>query len=250
MKNMKQLMPVVMLLFSFNVMGMNVLGKRVGSIKTYNPNTFGRTHFIRGYSAPAQLPTPLPKKEKIIIDQRPPIIDGSSAHLIDESRKSQTFFSSIHDITSIILQVINAATSILEIAAFTLTHPEITDAIIAARKKGVDVSVIMDPGKMKDPYSKAQKLIDNDISVWQYDPMLRPNYKKKNGYDPLMHHKIILADKRVVTGSANLTKAAQKDNIENIYLTEDEQDVEEYRQEMKRLKSYCKECKKEVPAKS
>jgi phosphatidylserine/phosphatidylglycerophosphate/cardiolipin synthase-like enzyme len=247
MKSMKRLMSIVMLLFAFNLMSMSALfqsGKRVGSRKIYNSSALGRTHFIRGYSAPVQ-PATLPEKKEILLDQRPFIIQGSSAHLIDESRKSQTFFSSIHDITSIILAVINAATSILEIAAFTLTHPEITDAIIAARKKGVDVSVIMDPGKLKDPYSKAQKLIDNDISVWKYDPMLRPNYKKKNGYDPLMHHKIILADDKVVTGSANLTRAAQKDNMENIHLMSDEQDVEEYRQEMKRLKSYCKECKKD-----
>jgi phosphatidylserine/phosphatidylglycerophosphate/cardiolipin synthase-like enzyme len=246
---MKRLVSIATLLFSLNLMSMSSLfqsAKRVGSRKTqtsYNSSTFGKTHFIRGYSTPAY-PAAVPKKEEIVLDQRPFIVDGSSAHLIDESRSSQSFFSSIHDITSIIVQVIDTATAVLEIAAFTLTHPEITDAIIAARKKGVDVSVVMDSGKLKDPYSKAQKLIDNDVSVWQYDPSLRPDYKSKS-YDPLMHHKIILTDDRVVTGSANHTKAAQKDNMENILLAKDPQTVEEYRQEMKRLKSYCKKCKKD-----
>jgi phosphatidylserine/phosphatidylglycerophosphate/cardiolipin synthase-like enzyme len=254
---MKRLASVATLLFSLNLMSMSTLfqsAKRVGSrpLRTpYNSSTFGKTHFIRGYSTPAQSPATVPKKEEIVLDQRPFIIDGSSTHLIDESRDAQSFFSSVHDITSIIVRVIDTATAILEIAAFTFTHPEIADAVIAARKKGVDVSVIMDAAKMQDPYSKAQKLIDNDISVWQYDPSLRPNYKKKNGYDPLMHHKSILVDNNlVVTGSSNLTKSAQKDNIENINLLRDPQTIKEHREEMKRLKSYCKECKKDVAAKA
>ncbi len=249
MNSMKRLMPIITLLFSLNVMGMHVLGKRVGSIKTYNPHTFGRTHFIRGYSAPAQL-SPLPKKE-IIIDQRPPIIDESSVHLIDESRLVQSFCSLEHNLSSIVLSVLERAEKTINLAAFSLTDKRIADQLIAAHKRGVDVCVIMDPGNMKQAYSKGQNLIDNGVSVWRYDPTLRSINKKKNTYEELMHLKWLIVDDKLIEGSANFTKAAQDGyNVEGITMCRCPQLVQERRRLFNRLKSYCRECKKDVPAKA
>jgi phosphatidylserine/phosphatidylglycerophosphate/cardiolipin synthase-like enzyme len=57
-----------------------------------------------------------------------------------------------------------------------------------------------------------------------------------------MHHKLIVADDFVVTGSANFTKAGQKTNIENITVLRDRQTVDEYHAEFERLKKYCVRC--------
>jgi phosphatidylserine/phosphatidylglycerophosphate/cardiolipin synthase-like enzyme len=73
---------------------------------------------------------------------------------------------------------------------------------------------------------------------------LGPDYQKKEWADPLMHHKCYVIDDLVITGSANATKAAQNDNIENINILRDLHAVEEHRQEFARLKAYCKKYKK------
>jgi phosphatidylserine/phosphatidylglycerophosphate/cardiolipin synthase-like enzyme len=211
---------------------------------TNAPRSFGTTHFIVGQKNPSQSLTPVIGSEHIKVNALPFIINGSSTHLIDESRPTQAFFTTVHDIRSILLKMLNDSKESIAISAFSLTDKDIANALIAAQKRGVDVSVIMDSGKMKERYSKSQTLLNNDIPVWCYDCGLRPGYKKKDWAEPLMHHKCMVIDDVVITGSANATKAAQNDNIENINILRDPHTVEEHRQEFTRLKKFCVECKK------
>ena len=130
------------------------------------------------------------------------------------------------------------------IAAFTLTDQRIADLIIEKYKNGINVCVIVDASNMKQAYSKVHTLIKNKVPVWRYNPALNPHYKKNGLSEPFMHHKCIeVDDDVVVTGSANLTKAGQKSNIENINILRDKQAIDEHRQEFERLKKYCIECK-------
>lgn len=207
------------------------------------PPNFGKTHFIVGYENPPQ-ELSNNATQQILVNQKPFIVDGSSAHLIDESRNTQSFFTSIHEVTSIILYLLEQAQKSITVAAFALTDVRIADALINAHKRGVVVYIIVDGNKAKDRYSKVQKLVTSNLEVWCYDPSLRPHYKKKDWSDPLMHHKCFVIDNVVITGSYNATKAAQADNIENINILRDPHAVEEHRQEFTRLKTYCKRCKK------
>lgn len=207
------------------------------------PRNFGSTHFIVGYDTKnvSAISDPSPAS----ISEIAPIINGSSVHLIDTSRQTQSFFTTIHDITSIIVKLIEQAEKNISIAIFSLTDARIADALIAAHGRGVMVTVIIDAGKMKDRYSKTKKLMDKNIAVWCYDHLLRPHYKKREWADPLMHHKcMIIDDSIVVTGSANGTRAAQLDNIENINILRDPLAVKEHCEEFIRLKKYCNKCRK------
>ena len=208
------------------------------------PPNFGKTHFIVGYENPSQELSHNSATQQILVNQKPFVVDGSSAHLIDVTRHTQSFFTSIHDVTSIILYMLEHAEKNITVAAFALTDARIADALINAHKRGVAVYIIVDGNKAKDRYSKVQKLVNSDLEVWCYDPSLRPHYKKKDWSDPLMHHKCFVIDNMVITGSYNATKAAQADNIENINILRDPYAVEEHRQEFTRLKTYCKRCKK------
>lgn len=257
---MKQIFSILILFFSVDAMSMSrVLQPTKIAPKTMHgylqkPRNFGVTHFILGYKKPALLAQSLPievtekKQTKLVLDTKPLIMAGGSAHLIDKTRRIQPFFSLIHDITSIILAVLAQAEKDIKIAAFSLTDGRIASELLAAHKRGIDVCIILDAGNMKQPYSKGQKLVDNGIPVWCYNPSLRPNYKKRNGYEPLMHHKCIIVDDILIIGSANSTRAAQRDNIENINIVRDPETEEEYRKEFERLKTYCVKCKLQVTA--
>ena len=209
---------------------------------------FGTTHFIAGYKNPqVQLSEEPKKKQQFTIDKRLPIIDGSSVHLVDEARLTQSFCTMRHDISSVVLSLLEKAQKKISVAAFSLTDARIANQLIAAHKKGIDVCVILDAGNMKQVYSKAQMLIDNGVSVWRYDPLLRPNYKKKNGYEQLMHLKWIIVDDVLINGSANLTKSAQDgENIESVTVFRCPQLVKEHRRDFKYLKTYCVACKPTV----
>ena len=208
-----------------------------------SPRDFG-THFIVGSKNQRISAIKTTPVKNISVNQQPFIVNGSSAHLIDESRQTQSFFTTVHNITSIIVHVIAQAQKSIMLAAFCLTDITIANALIEAHKKGVDVCIIVDSGKMKERSSKVQKLIKNNMCVYQYDCSLRPHYTKKDWCEPLMHHKcVVIDDTLVITGSANATKAAQNDNIENINILRDSLAVEEHHQEFERLKKYCIKCK-------
>jgi phosphatidylserine/phosphatidylglycerophosphate/cardiolipin synthase-like enzyme len=177
------------------------------------PSNFGTTHFIRGYACKKDINPYFEKKN--VVSYIEPIINGSSVHLLDESRSVQSFFPSVHNVLSIIIHILSQAKKSIYIAAFALTDNRISKELIEAHKKGIDVSVIMDASNVKQPYSKGQMLVDNKISVKCYDPTLRDNYKKKQ-FTPLMHRKCCIVDRKIViTGSTNFTRAAEN-NAEDI----------------------------------
>lgn len=228
---MKRLLSVLMCIVC-NVSGMQI-ARNAQMCFNNIPRGFGTTHFIRGYASHNKV-APQPEKE-VVVNQIQPIIDGSSAHLLDSSRLIQAFFPSIHNIPSIILDILSKAQKTIQVAAFALTDNRIAKELINAHKRGVDVSVIMDENNIKQPYSKGQMLADNKISVKYYNPLLRSNYKKKR-YVPLMHRKCCIVDgKLVITGSANFTGAGLGSNVEDINVISCEHTVAEQIAEHDRL---------------
>lgn len=213
-------------------MSMQHILKSTKNVKPRNIRTcfnassnIGRTHFIlnnghsRGYS------------------QFQPIPPSTYQQI----RLTKSLFAPNDDILAEISKTLSQAQKKIEIAAFCLTDARVASQLIDAHKRGVDVCVIMDAGNMKNNYSKAQKLIDNGITVLRYDPSLRPNYKKGN-YERIMHLKWIIADDVLVTGSANLTRSAVT-NVESIVVISCPQEVADHRRAFQDLKQYCVPCK-------
>jgi phosphatidylserine/phosphatidylglycerophosphate/cardiolipin synthase-like enzyme len=195
---------------------------------------FGTTHFIVGHKDQS-VRIPAKKLEPI---QSTPV----SSHLVfDKNRISQSFFTTVHDLSPIILSVIADAKKSVWIAAYSLTDLRIADHLVRAHNGGVDVCVIVDAGNVKQIYSKVRHLAAKNVPIWCYDSTLNKEQTKKFSSEPLMHHKIIISDDVVVTGSANFTRAGQgpKKNVENIIIVRDEPTVKEYCEEFQRLKQYC-----------
>ncbi len=247
------------LFISLHTMGMSRvlspasrIGQRNNRITVQAPRNFGKTHFILGYKdidfepvQGAQVTDKVDKSDKK--EKKVSIPRDNGASLINPNRQTQSFFTSIHDVSSIILEVMGQAKKTLYVAAFTLTDMRVVDQLLKSHKNGVEVCVFVDQGNMKTAYSKVPKLIENGIQVWSYSPALHT--QKKAMYEPIMHHKCILVDRElVVTGSANLTKAGQKHNIENINILRDKQAVGEHHEEVERLKKFCIECKLQAAA--
>lgn len=105
----------------------------------------------------------------------------------------------------LLINVINSSKTTLDIAIYSLTKPEIVDAIKKAKKRGVAVRLITDKiqssGKSQ---SEALKILGS-ASV----PI------KINKHSGLMHLKVTISDKKIMTiGSYNYSEAASTRNDE------------------------------------
>lgn len=125
-----------------------------------------------------------------------------------------------------LIDAINSSTQTLDIAIYSLTHPEIVAAIKEAKKRGVAVRIISDKiqsgGKTQE---EALKLLGS-AGI----PM------KINKHSGLMHLKVTIADKKIVTtGSYNYSKAASTTNDEVLMVIRNEDAAKSFTEQFERM---------------
>ncbi len=141
-----------------------------------------------------------------------------------ESNANQIAFSPGPQCKEIIFSCIKSASKSLDIAVFTISDNEISNEIIAARKKGVKVRVLTDNDKACDEGSDIGLLADAGIPV------------KVDNTSNHMHHKFAIIDNHsVLTGSYNWTKSAEKFNQENVVVIAEKEVVMAFQKEYNRL---------------
>lgn len=112
----------------------------------------------------------------------------------------------------LLINVINESKKTLDVAIYSLTYPDIVKAIQDAKKRGVTVRIITDKIQSAGKTQKqALKLLKNtSIPI------------KINTHSGLMHLKLVVADKKVITtGSFNYSKAASTTNDEVLLVIHD-----------------------------
>ena len=97
-----------------------------------------------------------------------------------------------------IIKMINSAKKTIRVAMYTWTRGDVTNALIEAHARGVDVEVALDSSQSRGPNKEiAQKLCVSNVPV---------HLSQGRG---LLHHKTMIIDNNtLLTGSANWTKAA------------------------------------------
>lgn len=254
---MKKIMMMLLLGMQY-VQGMLSLAARVPlrmphmTEQRYAFNThaqLGKTHFIVGHKNQRNLSL---GREKPLRDDGLVVSRGKkrkrsssdTVSLLDESRSVQSFFTSRHNVRSVIASVLEQAKESILVAAFTLTDPGVARVLQKAHAAGVKVEIITDYSTMNKPHSKIQDLVNADVPVFYYNHALnQDSAKKSERFMPLMHLKLIICDRKVVvTGSSNLTKAGQKGNVETITIIRDKKSVDEHLKEFDHLRPLCTAC--------
>lgn len=129
----------------------------------------------------------------------------------DTGNKEDIFFSPGEECLKAIITRIKYAQIKISCCVFTISDNRISEALIAAHKKGVSVKIISDNDKMFDKGSDISLLSDAGIKV------------KIDLTDNHMHHKFAIFDgKHTLTGSYNWTRSAERYNHENILITDSE----------------------------
>ena len=105
-----------------------------------------------------------------------------------------------------LISCIKSAKKSCKVAIYTFTHPALTQALVEAHRRGVNVQVVIDNESSRQTSKKAYvRLKREGVFVAK---------SKRAG---LLHHKLaIIDDNQLITGSANWTKAAFQNNDDAI----------------------------------
>jgi phosphatidylserine/phosphatidylglycerophosphate/cardiolipin synthase-like enzyme len=121
----------------------------------------------------------------------------------------EVYFSPDDKVENRIVKLLQEAKESINFMAYTFTSNTIGAAITQAAQSGVTVAGVMD---------------DTQVATSQgteYDPFLQAglDVRLDGNQGGLMHHKVIIIDKRIViTGSYNFTASAEERNDENVVI--------------------------------
>jgi len=102
---------------------------------------------------------------------------------------------------------IDASKRSIKVMAYGFTSLNLAEALVRAKKRGVDVALIQDEKSSQNNREALQKLLDAGIEV------------RSDGKHAIQHNKVIVIDQDVVvTGSYNFTNSADKRNAENFMI--------------------------------
>ena len=125
--------------------------------------------------------------------------------------KVEVGFSPEGGALALVLKTINSSSKTLDVMAYSFTSSEVTRALINARRRGVQVRVVVDEKQnfssegSKYAMSALSSLVNAGVEV------------RINGNFASFHSKVIISDSaHVQTGSFNYSKAAANSNSENV----------------------------------
>lgn len=125
---------------------------------------------------------------------------------------AQVAFTPGDDASALVVEALRQARRQILVQAYSFTHRAIAEALVAARRRGVDVRVIADRAQaVRLETSLVEWLARQGVPVWL------------DGDHAAAHDKVMVidpggADAVLITGSFNFTHAAQHRNAENLLL--------------------------------
>lgn len=125
-------------------------------------------------------------------------------------RKWQVYFSPRGGATDAVVQVLAQAQRSVYVQAYSFTSSPIVKALTQAHRRGVKVAVILDKSNVTDKYSAGDFLLSAGIPTFI------------DAAHNIAHNKTVVIDEHlVITGSFNFTRAAERDNAENLLIVDD-----------------------------
>lgn len=146
--------------------------------------------------------------------------------------RSLALFSPGEAILNHLIDRFESARSTIDICVFTITDDRISNAILAAYRRGVRIRIISDNDKAHDLGSDLFRFREAGIPV-KFDVRHGPPTEGAGGH---MHHKFAIFDAtHLVNGSYNWTRGAVTLNQENLVDLADPRLVKAFQKEFDRL---------------
>lgn len=147
------------------------------------------------------------------------VIDGHA-----QAIENEAWFSPGGDPLRALVRELRRVRRTADVCVFTITDDRISDGLMGIARRGVRVRIVTDGAKAGDLGSDVERLLGAGIALAVDDS------------DAHMHHKYaVFDDARLLTGSFNWTRAATRENSENLLLTTEPTLVRAYAGEFDRL---------------
>jgi len=148
----------------------------------------------------------------------------TATETIAPSRIRGVCFSAIGNCEAILIDLIGRANKSVHVMIYSFTLDELSEALIEAKNKGIDVKVVMEANNAFSKGSEYRKLLEAGVRV------------KLDRNPALMHHKVMIVDGEiVVTGSYNWSWSAENKNDENLVILDDPETASLYEEEFQRV---------------
>ncbi|MDU2066860.1 MAG: phospholipase D family protein [Sporomusaceae bacterium] len=141
--------------------------------------------------------------------------DGlKGVHTVAAAGSVDVAFSPKGGVTNMIVGELGKAQKSVQVQAYSFTSKEIIDALIAAKKRGVDVRIIIDKSNIdNDDKETAREKKEKELLNSIADSGI---LMKVDSDFQIAHSKIMIIDGMdVITGSFNFTYSAENSNAEN-----------------------------------
>ena len=116
-------------------------------------------------------------------------------------------FSPNNGVTQSVVNAINTAKQQILVEAYSFTSKDIAGSLLSAKKRGLDIQIILDKSQVGRKYSAATFFSNLGFNV---------HIDTKHA---IFHDKVMIIDSnKVITGSFNFTKAAETKNAENLLI--------------------------------
>ena len=141
-----------------------------------------------------------------------PLAQAEEALLLNARGTIQLAFTPGDDVAGLIVAAIGKARRQVLVQTYSFTHQDIAQALVNARRRGIDVQVIADQRQMETiATSRIDWLAEQGVPVWI------------DSEHAAAHNKVMVIDNglpeaAVITGSFNFTQAAQHRNAENLLI--------------------------------
>ncbi len=165
----------------------------------------------------------------------------------------QVYFSPQDGIADHLIERIDQEKERIYVAIYACTHRGVLNALVRAQRRGVDVSVLIDPFTLNSkPATGILKHTKMDVTVFDPEKVAASKANRTAHRRPLMHNKFcVFGEKTVWTGSFNFTYDATNAHRENVVVIEDQEIANKYIAQFLEIKRVASRPLKEVqmPAK-
>ncbi len=148
----------------------------------------------------------------------------AGVHTVPSVGSTEVAFSPEGGITPMVVKELGQAKKSIQVQAYSFTSQEIIQALIDAKKRGVDVKIIIDKSNVTDDdkessRNKKEKELLNSIVANGIGLKVDSDFQ-------IAHSKIMIIDGvDVITGSFNFTHSAEHNNAENCLVIHGNKDL-------------------------
>jgi phosphatidylserine/phosphatidylglycerophosphate/cardiolipin synthase-like enzyme len=124
------------------------------------------------------------------------------------------------------------------VQAYSFTAEPLTQGLVEAKKRGVDVEVLLDRSNEVERYSDLHAFLQNGLA-----PLI-------DAHHAIAHNKVMIIDRRtLITGSFNFTHQAEHENAENLLVIKGHPElIRSYCQNFAAHKTHCQPAQAKAPA--